>query len=128
MKFLVIFSFITVFKHTVEQGYICMELQFELRREKTGLQGFRPGLTNRSVQLQKMVRSMKFWIQEEEKLYYPSSENKGADQLRSNCEADLRLCFRIKIRFSYDEANLIPTNNPKVLYLTIFVVILKLYD
>ena len=28
-------------------------------------------------------------------MYYPSSENKGADQLRSNCEADLRLCFRI---------------------------------
>ena len=32
---------------------------------------------------------------EEEKLYYPNSENKGADQLRSYCEADLRLCFRI---------------------------------
>ena len=31
----------------------------------------------------------------EEELYYPSSENKGADQLRSNCEADLRLCFRL---------------------------------
>ena len=28
-------------------------------------------------------------------MYYPSSENKGADQLRSNCEADQRLCFRI---------------------------------
>ena len=24
-----------------------------------------------------------------------SSENKGADQLRSYCEADLRLCFRL---------------------------------
>ena len=28
---------------------------------------------------------------------YPSSENKDADQLRSYCEADLRLCFRIGI-------------------------------
>ena len=28
-------------------------------------------------------------------LYYPSSENKGADQLRGNREVDLRLCFRI---------------------------------
>ena len=28
-------------------------------------------------------------------LYYPSSENKGADQLRDYREADLRLCFRI---------------------------------
>ena len=26
-------------------------------------------------------------------LYYPCSENKGADQLRGYCEADLRLCF-----------------------------------
>ena len=28
-------------------------------------------------------------------MYYPRSENKGADQLRSYCEADLRLCFRL---------------------------------
>ena len=28
-------------------------------------------------------------------MYYPCSENKGTDQLRSYCEADLRLCFRI---------------------------------
>ena len=27
-------------------------------------------------------------------MYYPSSENKGADQLRGYREADLRLCFR----------------------------------
>ena len=30
-----------------------------------------------------------------EGLYYPYSENKGANQLRSYCTADLRLCFRI---------------------------------
>ena len=28
-------------------------------------------------------------------MYSPSSENKGADQLRGYCEADLRLCFRL---------------------------------
>ena len=28
-------------------------------------------------------------------LYFPCSENKGADQLRGYREADLRLCFRI---------------------------------
>ena len=38
---------------------------------------------------------MKFRIKVEEELYYPSSETKGADQLRSYCEADLRLCFRL---------------------------------
>ena len=37
---------------------------------------------------------MKFWIKEGEGLYYPCSENKGADQLRGYREADLRLCFR----------------------------------
>ena len=37
----------------------------------------------------------KFWILIVEELYYPCSENKGADQLRSYCEADLRFCFRI---------------------------------
>ena len=38
---------------------------------------------------------MKFRILEEEGLYYPCSENKGADQLRGYREAGLRLCFRI---------------------------------
>ena len=51
--------------------------------------------TNRPVQSQKQARSLKFRIKEEERLYYPCSENKGAYQLRSYCEADLRLCFRI---------------------------------
>ena len=51
--------------------------------------------TNRPVQLQKQARSLKFWNYIEEKLYYPSSENKGADQLRGYREVDLRLCFRL---------------------------------
>ena len=51
--------------------------------------------TNRPVQSQKMAKGLKFWIYKEEELYYPSSENKGADQLRSYCEADLHLCSRL---------------------------------
>ena len=51
--------------------------------------------TNRAVQALKMTRGWKFWTEEEEKLYYPCIENKGSDQLRSYCEADQRLCFRI---------------------------------
>ena len=47
---------------------------------------------NLAVQAQKMARGWKFWIEKEEKL---NRENKGTDQLRSYCEADLRLCFRI---------------------------------
>ena len=59
--------------------------------------------TNRAVQPEKMVRGMKFRIEEEEGWHYPCSENKGADQLRGYREADLRLCFRIckKPVFSY---------------------------
>ena len=51
--------------------------------------------TNQAVQLQKMARGLKFWIEKIEGLYYLCSENKDADQLRGDHEADLRLCFRI---------------------------------
>ena len=33
-------------------------------------------------------------------MHYPCSENKGADQLRSDCEADLHICFHINPCFS----------------------------
>ena len=71
--------------------------------------------TNQAVQLQKKARGLKFRIHEVEGLYYPCSENKGADQLRGNRESDLRLCIGIcktlvfsccgsygKSRFSHD--------------------------
>ena len=51
--------------------------------------------TNLAVHPQKMARGLNFWIQKGEGLFYPCSENKGADQLRGYREADLRLCFRI---------------------------------
>ena len=51
--------------------------------------------TSRAVQPQNMARSLKFCILKVDRLYYPCSENKGADQLLGNREADLRLCFRI---------------------------------
>ena len=51
--------------------------------------------TNRPVQSGKQSRSLKLPILEGEKLYYACSETKGADQLHSFCEADLRLCFRL---------------------------------
>ena len=49
---------------------------------------------NRPEQSLKQARSLKFWIYVEEELYYPCSENKGADQL-CYCTADLHLCFHI---------------------------------
>ena len=39
--------------------------------------------TNQAVQPQKMARGLKFRIYKVDGLYYPSSENKGADLLRS---------------------------------------------
>ena len=50
--------------------------------------------TNQTVQSQK-ARSLKFRNYKEEEVYYPCSENKGADQLCGYRKADLRLCFRI---------------------------------
>ena len=49
--------------------------------------------TNRAVQAQKMAGDGKVWIWKVEELYFPCSENKGADKLRGYREADLRLCF-----------------------------------
>ena len=44
-----------------------------------------------------------------EGLCYPCSENKGADQLRSYCEADLRLCFRICKMLGFSERGTVVT-------------------
>ena len=51
--------------------------------------------TNQAAQSQKQARSLKFRIKEEEEVFYPCSENKGAGQLRGYREAVPRLCFRI---------------------------------
>ena len=60
-----------------------------------------------------MARGLKFRIYKVEGLYYLSSENKGADQLRGHREADLRLCFRIYVKrlFSHDATQMIFSKN-----------------
>ena len=68
---------------------------FEPLRQKTKFGFPTRSDTNQPVQSQTQARSLRFWILEEEGLYYPCSENKGADQLRGYREAGLRLCFRI---------------------------------
>ena len=55
--------------------------------------------TNQAVQLQKQAIGLKIRIKEEEELYYPSSGNKGTDQLRSYC------------LFSYAEAQIITVSH-----------------
>ena len=71
-------------------------LRYEPRCEKTGLRGFRPGPTqsDRTATEDGLSRGLKFQIKEVEGLYYPCSTNKGADQLHSYLEADMRLSFR----------------------------------
>ena len=39
--------------------------------------------TNQAVHAQKMAKDWKFWIWKEEELYYPCSETKGTDLLRT---------------------------------------------
>ena len=66
--------------------------------------------TNRAVQPQKMARGLKFQINIVEELYYPYSENKGADQLRSNAQLICVFVFAYaKSRFSHNEAQMILT-------------------
>ena len=54
-------------------------------------------------------------------MYYPCSENKGADQLRGHREADLRLCFRIyaKSRFSHAAAHMRIVSEKRLRYFKI---------
>ena len=84
-------------KLTTKAYYIALPVPgplFEPCCEKTGLSATRSD-TNWAVQPHKMARGLKIWIEEVEGLYYPCSENKGADQLCGYHEADLRLCFRL---------------------------------
>ena len=63
--------------------------------------------TNQAVQLLEMARGLKFCNYDVEVLYYPSSKNKGPNQLPFYRKADLRLCFRIaKCWFSHAVAHL----------------------
>ena len=82
--------------HTDGTGYCAVVIRtlkvYEPRHEKNSLWGFPQGQT---AQPQEMARGLKFQISEVNGLFYLCSENKGADQLRSICAADLRLCFRI---------------------------------
>ena len=65
--------------------------EIEPQREKAGLRGFQLGMIQTDMCRE---RSLKFRIQEEEKLYYQFRENKAIDQLYNYSTADLHLCFR----------------------------------
>ena len=71
----------------------CYCLSFEPRHEKTNSVVPNRSDINRAAQAQKMARSLEFRMKDEEELNFPGSKNKGTDQLRDYCEADLRLCF-----------------------------------
>ena len=57
-----------------------------------------------------MARGLKFRIEVVEELYYPYSENKGADQLRSYCATAQLICVFVfahaNSRFFQDEAHM----------------------
>ena len=63
--------------------------------------------TNRAVQSQKMARGLKFRIKQVKGLYYPCSENKGADQLSGPAKLICVFVFAYaKSRFSHNEAHM----------------------
>ena len=77
---------------------ICTDMSLVVRKPVFGVPD--QVHTNQAVQPLKMAKGLKFRIKVVERLYYPYSENKGADQLRNYCAAGLRLCFRYaNIRF-----------------------------
>ena len=102
---------------------------YEPRFEKTSLRGFRPGPTKTGLHRHRR------WLEAEildlggEGLYYPFSENKGADHLRGYREADLRLCFRIckKPVFSQRGSYGFTSNNVKCTIIRFEREILKLF-
>ena len=79
--------------------------------------------TNRALQSLNMARGLKFQIHKVEGLYYPCSENKGADQLRGTirvAKTKALISFAVtaklicvfvfaytKIRFCHDEAHIL---------------------
>ena len=74
----------------------CVPLILEPRHEKTGLRGFRPGPTQTGLfSHRSRLEAWNLAISRRGIVLSRNSENKGANQLRSYCEADLRLCFRI---------------------------------
>ena len=64
--------------------------------------------TNQALHLLEMAGGLKFCIKEEEVLCYPSSENKGADQLRDIAKLICAFVFTYAKRwFSHDAAQVI---------------------
>ena len=61
--------------------------------------------TNQAVLSLNMARGLKFRIQKVEGLYYPCSENKGADQLRGYRLICVFVFAYAKCRFSHEEAH-----------------------
>ena len=58
--------------------------------------------TNRTVQSQKMLEAGNFGVEKVEEVYYPCSENKGADQLRSLFSSMQIVCFPMRrLIFNY---------------------------
>ena len=71
------------------------------RREKTCLRGFR----NLAVKPQKMIRGLKFRIEEVEGLYYLCRKNKGPEALIVTAQLIFAFVFTYaKNRFSHDAA------------------------
>ena len=98
LKFVMDFSFLIVATGS--------HLEKELRHKKLCLF---PTIydTNRAVQPQKIVRGLKFRIQEVKGLNNLCIEHRGADQLRGHCTADLHLCLRIcKKKVFHDAAQI----------------------
>ena len=75
-----------------------IEPGIEPRREKPDLRGFRPGLAQTQLyRHRRCLETRNFELRKwrNNTIRVAKTKNKGAGQLRSCCEVDLRLCFRL---------------------------------
>ena len=105
-------------RYTNGQGHLTLERENEHVREKTNNLGsdqlrHKPGCTvtedGKRLEISDLGRMG---------LYYLCSDNKGADQLRIYCEADLRICFRLCRLLVFSRTG---SNNFKQMHLSITV-------
>ena len=85
--------------------------------------------TNQAVDPQRVARGLNFQIQEVEGLYYPCSENKGADQLAVTAQLIWAFVFAyVKIRFSHDAAHMYSINISKLKQPMLFTKLLRRFQ
>ena len=80
--------------NSLKKILIVSTVKIELLLEKSGLWGFRPGLTQTELTSTEDDSKLEILDLGRRKIVLSEEPKQGADKLCPYCEADLRLCFR----------------------------------